>query len=57
MQDSDAQIVLAALDLGLQAWRTTPSRERFVEAVAALGRMRAEIERLRALDTHQEGTQ
>lgn len=40
---NDAAVIRAALDLGLQAWRTTPSRERFLDALAALERMEDEI--------------
>jgi hypothetical protein len=41
-------VILDALDLGLQVWRTTPSRERFTDAVAELGWMRERNERLTA---------
>lgn len=46
----DASLVSTALDLGLQAWRTTPSRDRFIEAVAALGRLREAATRLEAAE-------
>lgn len=35
-----------ALDLGLQAWRTTDARERFVVAQDALNTLAAEVEEL-----------
>lgn len=40
--------IKAALDLGLQAWRTTPSRERFIEAHDAVDALAAELASVRA---------
>lgn len=42
------ETISAALDLGIQAWRTVPSaRNRFMDAVASLGQLADENERLR----------
>lgn len=34
------EVVVTALDLGLQAYRTTASRDRFIDALAEVGRAR-----------------
>ena len=36
-------LITEALDLGLQAWRATESRIRFVDAIAAAGRLRVRM--------------
>lgn len=40
--------IKAALDLGLQAWRTTRSRERFIEAHDAVNALAADLSAARA---------
>ena len=40
--------ISTALDLGLQAWRTTESRHRFTDALAALGQMATAFDAERA---------
>lgn len=44
-------VIREALDLGLQAWRTTSARERFLTAFDALTAVVADAARIAAIDT------